>query len=523
MSQQKPIDWVTRCIALRKPKATLADMLDVAMQISPDKVAIVYEGTEVTYREFDAASNRVANGLIGLGIQPGDRVCVQLENCPEFLYTYFGILRAGAVMVPANVMYKGEEMGYILNDSGTRLVFVSSASSAYLPTVGTDVPELEKIIEVGEGRPENSLSFNSWSAQQSEGRPDIVVRPSDFATVQYTSGTTGKPKGAVVSHANVMAAIDMLGALPRYPIDEDTVSLLVLPLFHTFGLNLGVGLSFSYASTMVLENRFNASRVLGLVEQHAVNLFWGAPPMFYAFVNTPGLEQYDTSSLKNVMTGAAIMPPAIFEKFHQLTGIELSDGYGLSETSPIVTFNAAGPVNKIGSVGPAYPGLEVRIMDDHDEEVAVNEVGEICVKGPVVFQGYWNNIEATNEAMRNGWFHTGDQGRMDEDGYVFIVGRKKDMIVVSGYNVYPVELENLLMKHDGIFDCAVVGVPDEYQGESVKAVIVLNPDERVSSDQLDTFMRKHLAAFKCPKYYTFVDALPKTPAGKVLKRILREQ
>ena len=256
----------------------------------------------------------------------------------------------------------------------------------------------------------------------------------------------------MVSHANVMAAIDMLGTLPGYPINEDSVSLLVLPLFHTFGLNLGVGLSFAYASTMVLESRFNAEKIFALVEQYGVNLFWGAPPMFYAFVNTPGLDQYDTSSLKNVMTGAAIMPPAIFDKFYQLTGIELSDGYGLSETSPIVTFNAAGPVNKIGSVGPAYPGLEVRILDDNDEELPLGEVGEICVKGPVVFQGYWNNPEATSEAMRNGWFHTEDQGRMDEDRYVFIVGRKKDMIVVSGYNVYPVELENVLMKHPDVSD-----------------------------------------------------------------------
>ena len=244
--------------------------------------------------------------------------------------------------------------------------------------------------------------------------------------------------------------------------------------------------------------------------------------MFYAFVNTPGLEQYDTSSLKNVMTGAAIMPPAIFEKFYQLTGIELSDGYGLSETSPIVTFNAAGPVNKIGSVGPAYPGLEVRVLDNNDEEVPLGDVGEICVKGPVVFQGYWNNPEATNEAMRNGWFHTGDQGRMDEDRYVFIVGRKKDMIVVSGYNVYPVELENVLMKHDAVSDCTIIGVPDEYQGESVKAIIVLNADAHTTVDEFDTYMREHLAAFKCPKHYIFIDALPKTPAGKVLKRVLRD-
>lgn len=492
------------------------------MQINPDKVAIIYEGNEVTYREFDAAANRVANGLIELGIEPGDRVCVQLENRPEFLFAYFGILRAGAVMVPANVMYKGEEMGHILSDSGTRVVFVSSANSAYLPTIRDDASSLERIIEVGRNRLEKSHNFKTWCAQQPPRRPDIIVRPDDFATIQYTSGTTGRPKGAVVSHANVMAAIDMLGTLPRYPINEDSVSLLVLPLFHTFGLNLGVGLSFAYASTMVLESRFNAEKIFALVEQYGVNLFWGAPPMFYAFVNTPELDQYDTSSLKNVMTGAAIMPPAIFDKFYQLTGIELSDGYGLSETSPIVTFNAAGAVNKIGSVGPAYPGLEVRILDDNDEEVPLGEVGEICVKGPVVFQGYWNNPEATNEAMRNGWFHTGDQGRMDEDRYVFIVGRKKDMIVVSGYNVYPVELENALMKHPDVSDCTIIGVPDEYQGESVKAVIVLNADANPTAGEFDIYMREHLAAFKCPKHYIFVNALPKTPAGKVLKRVLRE-
>ncbi len=516
------MSWARRCISLRKPGATLADMLDVALQLYPNRTAIVFEGAETTYRELDREANRLASGLVRLGVLPGDRVAVQLGNCPEFLVLFFGILRAGAILVPANIMYKGEEMRHILADSGARVLCVPGPPPSWLPEVARGLPGLETVIEVG---PEAAGALTLEAIMQGEApeRPAVPLRPEDFAMIQYTSGTTGEPKGAIVSHRNVMAAIDMVATLPRYPLSADGVTLLALPLFHAFGLDLGVGLSFAFALTMVLVRRFDADLVFSLFEKHRVTLFWGAPPMYHAFVNTPGLEKYDVFSLRNCMSGAAPLPVVILERFKQMTGVEISEAYGLSETSPVLTFNTAGPVNKPGSVGPAYPGIEIRVLDEHDNEVPTGAVGEICARGANIFQGYWNREEDTREAMRGGWFHTGDLGRVDEDGYYYLTGRKKDLIVVSGYNVYPIEVENVLMRHPDVADCAVIGVPDPYQGESVMAVVVPEPGSKPGEAEIIEFVRQRLAVFKCPRQVRFVDQLPKSASGKILKRVLREQ
>jgi long-chain acyl-CoA synthetase len=426
--------WPDHCISLRRDNATLADLIDPAVAIDPDKVAIVFEGTETTYAQLDEAANRVADVLIGMGVERGDRVAVQLEN-----------------------------------------------------------------------------------------RPSVRIRSEDLAVIQYTSGTTGRPKGAVVSHSNIMTAIDTIASLPRYPIHQRSVTLLCLPLFHVFGLNFGAGLSFGFGLTMVLVRRFEPELVFSLVEEQRVTLFWGVPPMYVAFVNTPGLDRYNVSSLEHVMTGAAILPVPIVERFRELTGLELSDGYGMSETSAVLTFNTVGPVIKRGSVGPPYPGIDMCIQNDRGEMLPVGEVGEICARGDIIFQGYWNNPAATEEAMRGGWLHTGDLGRVDDDGYFFIVGRTKDLIIVSGYNVYPSEVEELLLRHPGVLDCAVFGVPDDYQGESVCAMVVPRPGQEPSEQEVVEYCREHLAAFKCPRRVVFRDEIPKSASGKILKRELREQ
>jgi len=511
-------EWAEMLISMRKPRATLADMLDVPLQTNPDKVAVVYEGRHIAYRELDEAANRVANALIDLGVRPGDRVALQLGNQPEFLYVFLGTMRAGAVLVPANVMYKADEMDHILNDSGAKVLVVSNKDSSRIEEIRAQLSSLETIVEIGAPALDEAMEFRDLTSRASTERPQIDVKPDDYAIIQYTSGTTGKPKGAVVSHDNIMTAIDTVATLPKYPMNEDGVTLLVLPLFHTFGLNLGVGLSFSFGLKMVLVNRFDAELVFSLFEEHKVTLFWGAPPMYFGFVNTEGLEKYDVSALKNAMSGAAALPVVILERFKELTGVEISEAYGLTETSPILTFNTVGPVNKPGSVGPPYPGIEMCILDDDDNQVPLGEVGEICAKGRIIFQGYWNRPDATAEAMSGGWFHTGDLGRVDEDGYYYIVDRKKDMIVVSGYNVYPLEVESMLLRHPKIMDCAVVGVPDEYQGESVKAIVVPRPGEHLTEQE-----RANLAVFKCPKHVSFRDELPKSASGKVLKRVLRDE
>jgi long-chain acyl-CoA synthetase len=268
-------------------------------------------------------------------------------------------------------------------------------------------------------------------------------------------------------------------------------------------------------------NRFDAAMIFELIEKHKVTFFYGAPPMFHAFVNTPGLDKYDISSLTGVYSGAAPLPVVILERFREMTGVEICEGYGLSETSPTLTSNAAGPVNKPGSVGPAIPEVTLRIVDENDQDVPSGQVGEIIARGPNIFKGYWNREKETEEAMRGGWFHTGDMGRIDEDGYYYIVDRKKDMIVVSGYNVYPIEVENVIMRHPKVVDAAVIGVPDDYQGESVKAVLVVKQGETISLDELTAYCREHLAAFKVPKQLNVRESLPKSPTGKVVKRELR--
>ena len=498
-------------------------MLNLPVAENPDKAAIIFAGSTTSYRELDESVNRVANALLGLGLRPGDRVAVQLENRPEFVEIFFGIMRAGGIMVPANIMYKADEMGHILSDSGARFLFVSESVSQRLAEILPKVESVDRVVEVGKKNLIDSIEYRGLFGESSPTRPTVNIRPEADAVIQYTSGTTGKPKGAVISHANTVTAIDTIAGLPNYPIHSESVTLLCLPLFHTFGLNFGAGLTFAFGLTMVLVDRFDPERVFSLIEQHRVTLFWGVPPMYYAFVNTPGLERYDVSSLENAMTGAAILPVVIVERFRDLTGIELCDGYGMSESTAILTSNAVGPVFKRGSVGPPYPGIEIRIVDENGLEVPAGEAGEICARGANVFQGYWNLADDTADTMRGGWLHTGDLGRFDEDGYVFIVGRSKDLIIVSGFNVYPIEVETVLLRHPKVLDCAVIGVADDYQGESVCAVVVPRPGVELEAPEIEGHCREHLASFKCPKYVVFRDQIPKTASGKILKRALREE
>lgn len=516
-------DWVDQCIDLREAEATAADLLETPARVNPDKAAIIFEGVTTTYRELEEGANRVANALIEMGLEEGDRVAVQVENRPEFVEIFIGILRAGGVMVPANIMYQAEEMQHILTDSGSRFLFVSGAVSHRLAEVSGGLGTVEQTVELDQTRLENSLRYEDLVRGSLPVRPAVVVRPEADAVIQYTSGTTGRPKGAVVTHANTMTAIDTIAALPHYPIHRESVTLLCLPLFHTFGLNFGAGLTFAFGLTMVLVNRFDPELVFSLIDEHRVTLFWGVPPMYSAFVNTPGLERFDVSSLENSMTGAAILPVVIVDRFKELTGIDLCDGYGMSESTAILTSNAAGPAFKRGSVGPQYPGIEITIRDGDGRRLPTGEVGEICARGPNIFRGYWNLPEDTAEAMRGGWLHTGDLGLIDEDGYVSIVGRTKDLIIVSGYNVYPIEVETVILRHPKVIDCAVIGLSDDYQGESVCAVVVLRPGDTLEEAEIVDHCRSALAAFKCPKTVLFQDEIPKSASGKILKRALREE
>ena len=515
--------WSEKTRAARvKENESLGDMLAPGMALAPDKVAVYFEDRAITFREFDEAVNRVANGLIAAGVKPLDRVAIHVDNRPEFIMIHLGVMRVGATLVPTNIMYTADEMQHILTDSGAKLLFIVGAVSDKLDAV--DAPMLETVIELGEAKRTGSVSLADFMAKAGTTRPEVKPDPAACAAIQYTSGTTGVPKGAMVSHNNVLAVINNTEDLPGSPeAMEDDVSLLVLPLFHSYGLNLVITRTFLSVQTMILMNRFDANQVFANFEKYKVTVFAGAPPMYFAFVNTPGLDKYDVSSLRMAGSGAAPLPVVIMEKFKELTGVQISEGYGLSETAPTLSSNACGQVVKPGTVGPAIREVEMKIFDESDNEVARGEVGEVVAKGPNIFMGYWNLPEATAEAMRGGWFHTGDMGRFDEDGYLTIVDRKKDMVVVSGYNVYPIEIESVILRHPKVIDCAVIGVPDGYQGESVKACVVLGPDQSLEEGELDAHCREHLAAYKVPKHYVERDALPKNLTGKVLKRVLRDE
>jgi long-chain acyl-CoA synthetase len=516
--------WIEKCLAARKPRAeSLADVLNPGMALRPDAPAIFFEERRLTYREVDDAANRVASALAELGVMPGDRVGIHLDNRPEFVEAYQGAMRAGATLVPANVMYTAEELLHIFADSGVVAVFVRSDLAQKVQAIKKDLPALRHVIEVcGRRSLVESIDFEELKARASGERPRVDVDPHALAFIQYTSGTTGKPKGAMVTHANVLAVIDNTLDMPgSVEVTDRDAMLLVLPLFHAYALNLAMNRAFLLAMPFVLVNRFDAEAVFRSIERYGVTTFYGAPPMYFGFVNTPGLEKYDVSSLRAAFCGAAPLPVVILERFKERTGVEICEGYGLSETAPSLTSNAAGAVKKPGSVGPAIPGVELRLVDGDDRDVPVGEVGEVIARGPNVFRGYWKREAETAEALRGGWFHTGDLARVDSDGYYFIVDRKKDMIIVSGYNVYPIEVENVLLRHPKVLDAAVVGVANEYQGESVKAVLVRRQGETLEAAEIIEYCRAHLAAFKVPRVVEFREQLPKNATGKLLKRELR--
>ena len=515
--------WQEECLAARvQENESLADLLVPAMALRPEKVAIVYQDREITYREMDEAGNRVANALLELGIQPGDRVAMHIDNRPEFIYGFHGIMRAGAVLVPTNVMYTAPEMKHIIGDSGARAVIVQDEFEDKMQ--GLDVPTLEYVIALSEPNNPKSNCLSDMMLMAGDERPTIKRKSDEVAIIQYTSGTTGMPKGAMVSDNNILAVLrnttDMPGSLESLETD---VTLLTLPLFHAYALDLGITRSFLSVQTMILFHRFDAVKIFEAFEKHKVTIFYGAPPMYFAFVNTPECTKFDSSSLRGSYSGAAPLPVVIMEKFKDMTGVQINEGYGLSETAPTLSTNMAGPVNKPGSVGPPIREVEIKIVDEEGKEVAKGDVGEIKAKGPNIFLGYWNRPEETAVALQDGWFFTGDMGRFDEDGYLYIVDRKKDMVVVSGFNVYPIELENVILRHPKIIDCAVIGVPNEYQGESVKACIVLAPGETIDYEEFEAYCREQMAAFKVPKLMTIRQELPKNATGKVLKRVLRDE
>jgi long-chain acyl-CoA synthetase len=485
-----------------------AQQLSTAAAEDADHPAVKLDDVVLSYGLLDAAASRAAGFLKSKGVGEGDRVGMQLPNVPYFPIVYFGALRLGAVVVPMNPLLKDREVAYHLSDSGAKVMIgwhqfadacQQGSDEAGADCILAEPGEFEKLL--GDADPAAEV------AERGDDQPAVII---------YTSGTTGTPKGATLTHGNLTAgaevARDLVGA------GRDWVTLVTLPLFHVFGMNSLMNTCVVARGLMTLVPRFDPGKVLEVIERDRATTFGGVPTMYAALLHHPERERFDVSSVDLCVSGGAPMPVEILRGFDEAFGAKVLEGYGLSETTGMGSFNTPERERKPGSIGVPVGGTEIRLLDTDDNDVPAGQPGELVMRGPFVMSGYWNRDDATREVMRDGWFHTGDVATVDEDGYYFIVDRKKDLIIRGGYNVYPRELEEVLYEHPAVREAAVLGVPHESLGEEVGAAVAVKDGEHVEPEELRDYMKKRVAAYKYPRVIWLVDQLPKGPTGKILKR-----
>ncbi len=497
----------------------LFEQLSVTTEKNSERPAILFHNTRLTYAQFHSAVLGFAGGLQRLGFVTGDRLALLMPNMPQFPIAYYGCAAIGVIAVPANPLLKPDELGYIWNDAGVKGVVTFPDAIPPILNARNAVPSLQTIISTGAEQP-GVLSFDTLTRSDIPNLPvfDPATHPAVFL---YTSGTTGRPKGCMLSHRNLVSNSQQSES--AFAINNQDIMLAVLPLFHAFAATACMHLVIRAGAAMSILERFTPGGVLETIEQHRVTILPAVPSMFTALLYMADRYQHDLSSLRVCISGGAPMPVAVMKAFEERFGVPVLEGDGPTECSPVTSVNPLFGIRKPGSIGPALPGVEMRIVDDQDSEVPLGEVGEIVVRGDNVMLGYYNQPEATAEAMRGGWYHTGDMGRVDEDGYFYIVDRKKDMLLVGGLNVYPREVEEVLLHHPAIMECAVIGEYDALRGEVPVAYVVLKPEAEASSREIIRYCREQLAAYKVPKRVEFRESLPKSAAGKILKRLLRKE
>jgi len=512
-------------------------------QNHPEKAAIIYYGRQIEFRELDELSDRFAAALIDSGLKQGDRVCLYLENCPQFVIAYFGILKAGGVVVAANPMFKMDELFYELKDSGARIVLVLdhlypmveavrkkvSLSQVIVTSYWDFLPQTPALpIHPSMQPPKavfpHTLDFSDLldKYKPEVPRPEIDTE-NDLALLQYTSGTTGLPKGAMITHHSLL--FNTVGSAVWTGITKDDVHLSVLPFFHVTGMIHSMNRPIYTGTTNVMISRFDTETAIKAIHEFRCTTWVSITTMNVAVVNFPDIHKYNLTSLKHCSSGGAPIPREVLQKWRKIVGTELVEGYGLSETISQTHVNPTSNP-RYGSVGLPHFGVDCRIVNvDTREELPIGGEGELIIKGPMVTKGYWNNPEETEKVLQDGWLATGDIARMDQDGYFYIVERLKDMIKASGYSVFPAEVEALMYEHPAIQEVAVIGVPDPHRGENIKAFIILRPQLKgqVTEQEIIAWAKNKMAAYKYPRIVEFVDELPKTGSGKILKRALRER
>ncbi|MBH0230091.1 long-chain-fatty-acid--CoA ligase [Halobacillus yeomjeoni] len=529
----------------------LHEYLEESASVYGEKKALYFLGKELTYKELFHQSKALARYLQDLGLEKGDRISIMLPNCPQSVIAYYAILMAGGIVVQTNPLYMERELEYQMKDSGAKMIIcldllypkavnvkpetslehiIVTGIKDYLPFPKNKIyPFIQKRQYQVLVKPEQSYDTHLWThiLETSDGEvtPVEVDPKEDLALLQYTGGTTGFPKGVMLTHHNLVVNTQMSRKW-LYNLEGGSESVLgVLPFFHVYGMTSVMNFSVMTGNKMILMPKFEPEDVLKVIDKQKPTLFPGAPTIYIALLNHPQLKKYDLSSIKACICGSAPLPHEVQEQFERITGGKLVEGYGLTETSPITHANFVWGNRVSGSVGVPWPDTDAKIYKmDVDEEAEFGEVGEIIVKGPQVMRGYWQKPEETAQVLsEDGWFKTGDLGYMDEKGYFYIVDRKKDMIIAGGFNIYPREVEEVLYEHSEIQEAVIVGVPDAYRGETVKAFVVKKAGSDITEDELDAFCRKHLASYKVPRIYEFRDELPKTAVGKILRRTLVEE
>ncbi len=531
------------------PKHNLAEFLVQSAARYPHHKALYFMGKEMTYTELLHAARRFANAIRELGVGKGDRVAIMLPNCPQLVIAYYGTLFAGAVVVMTNPLYMQRELEHQLKDSGASLIvtldllfhkvnsvvantevrnLIVTSVKDYLPfpknvlyPLKAKKDGLKRDVKYGKGVYAFPKLLNASSSAACHTEIDAET---DMALLQYTGGTTGVSKGVMLTHYNVIVNTvqNRLWAYKSRPGEERY--LAALPFFHVFGMTVLMNQAVMLGGCLILIPKFEIDEILRAIHRLKPTVFPGAPTMYIALINHRDLRHYDLSSIRICVSGAAPLPLEVQERFEEITGGRLIEGYGLTEASPVTHANNIWEKRKLGSIGIPFPDTAAKVVDPTTgEELPPGEIGELAVCGPQVMKGYWNRQEETDQALRNGWLHTGDMARMDEDGYFYITDRIKDIIIAGGFNIYPREIEEVLFEHPDIEEAAVAGVPDPYRGETVKAYVVLKKGAALEAAELERWCRQRLAAYKVPHLYEFRGSLPKTLAGKVLRRKLIEE
>ncbi len=495
-----------------------------ALQV-PEKPALYFAESEISFQQLDQQVTRFAAGLESMGVGKGDHIALLIGNCPQFIIGLYGAFRAGATVIPINPTFSRDELSYILQDGDVKAIITVSALTPLVKFISPNLPNLTSVIVIDQDVVTDLQNdfIDLWAFDfVYKDNPDFaapVLDPHDCAVILYTSGTTGKPKGAMLTHQNLYSnAIDSASSLE---ISERDKVVAVLPMFHVFCLTACLNAPLVKGASLIVLPKFHPVDVLQSIAKYKATLFAGVPSMYNYLLQVPGVGNEVVQSLRVCISGGAAMPVALLSEFEERFGVPIAEGYGLSEASPVTTFNPLQGIRKPGSIGLSIPNVENRIVDEAGNLLPSNEVGELIVKGPNVMKGYYKQPEETQTVIRDGWLYTGDLAKVDDEGFFFIVDRKKEMIILNGFNVYPREVEEVLYAHPDVVEAAVVGLPNPKLGEEIYCCVV-SRNENLTAEGLQAYCGQHLAKYKIPSQYRFVAELPKNTTGKIMKRLLKE-